>query len=198
MSWICQSYPISQIQCSSSPPAAESCTTHSKMSGTHRKPNAAIVKSFSFLVFSHWFRSVLAFGGHSVDPLHVTSHFIQTLLDFHIFSNESLRKSLIRAYKVEVSMHTSVVVAHSLTVIRMVNAAWRRRPNGVDVRCCNQVPKYVATREIEGKEVILFRCKEIGHTGPKRFRVYPLPHKIGAREFVGERNSSHRIMIDYI
>lgn len=144
------------------------------------------------------FHSVFVFGGDNVDPLHVTSHFVHTILDFHVFGRDSLQKATMRAFKPEVSAHTSVFLAQNGTVLRFTNAAWRRRPNGVDIRCCNQIPKYVTTKNVDGRDIIIFRCKEINHVGNKRFRIFPLQERQGERQFLGERNSSHRVLIEYL
>lgn len=144
---------------------------------------------------SAYFQTVIAFGADNVDPLTVSTHFISTFLNFHIFSCEPVQKAVMRAFKHEVSSHTSVYIATEGDVLNLVDASWRRRPNGEDIRCCNQVPKYVNTTEIRGEITIKFRCQQRHHIGPKNIRVTPLQDLEGVRRFVGNKGDLHRFLI---
>ncbi|RDB30815.1 hypothetical protein Hypma_005824 [Hypsizygus marmoreus] len=128
---------------------------------------------------SSCFTSTFAFGAASVDPLTVTSHFIQTVVDFHIFGCESLEAAVLRAFKPEVASHTPVYVFSGQFTARLVNATLRRRPNGEDIRCCDQIPKYLETQHRGHGKVVLLRCLVSAHPGPRNLRIQALPSEPG-------------------
>ncbi|KAG2112200.1 hypothetical protein BD769DRAFT_1364631, partial [Suillus cothurnatus] len=146
-----------------------------------------------------WFSSVIAFGADNVDPLLVSTQFLFTLMDFHIFGCEPFDLAVHRAFKREVAFHTSVYIANQSQVGRLVECAWRRRPNGVDVRCCNKLAKYVANRPRKGKDVAIFRCQEKTHPeGVTRIqRIEPLLDADGVRKIYGKRGD-FRYMFEFV
>ncbi|KAG1903769.1 uncharacterized protein F5891DRAFT_1184718 [Suillus fuscotomentosus] len=146
-----------------------------------------------------WFSSAIAFGADSVDPLLVSTQFLFTLMDFHIFGCEPFDLAVHRAYKKEVASHTSVYIANQSQVGRLIECAWRRRPNGVDVRCCNTPAKYVATRPHKGKDVAIFRCREKTHPeGVTRVQyIEPLLDADGVRKIYGKRGD-FRYMFEFV
>ncbi|KAG2048613.1 hypothetical protein BDR06DRAFT_895288, partial [Suillus hirtellus] len=80
-----------------------------------------------------WFSSAIAFGADSVDPLLVSTQFLFTLMDFHIFGCELFDLAVHCAFKKEVTFHTSVYVANQSQIGHLVECTWRWWPNGVDV-----------------------------------------------------------------
>jgi hypothetical protein len=154
---------------------------------------------FTYAFYSQWFSSVIAFGADNVDPLLVSTQFLFTLMDFHIFGCEPFDLAVHRAFKREVAFHTSVYIANQSQVGRLVECAWRRRPNGVDVRCCNKLAKYVANRPRKGKDVAIFRCQEKTHPeGVTRIqRIEPLLDADGVRKIYGKRGD-FRYMFEFV
>jgi hypothetical protein len=149
--------------------------------------------------YSQWFSSAIAFGADNVDPLLVSTQFLFTLMDFHIFGCEPFDLAVHRAFKKEVAFHTSVYIANQSQVGRLVECAWRRRPNGVDIRCCNKLAKYVATRPRKGKDVAIFRCQETTHPeGVTRVQyIEPLLDADGVRKMYGKRGD-FRYMFEFV
>lgn len=101
-------------------------------------------------VYSQLFSSAITFGADSVDPLLVSTQFLFTLTDFHIFGCKLFDLAVHRTFKKEVAFHTSVYVVNKSQVGRLVECTWRRRPNGVDIQCCNKLAKYMANRSRKG------------------------------------------------
>lgn len=137
---------------------------------------------------------MLAFGAAALDPILVMGQFVTSVVDYFIFGQEELWTAIYRSLKQEIMQHTSIYVGYHGQVHRIVDASWRRKPNGEEVRCCQQVAKYVAT---DRSGDIKFRCREPRHTGTRTFRVSPLPAIPGERRFLGGRGGS-RYMISSI
>ncbi|KAI0350456.1 hypothetical protein OH77DRAFT_1463637 [Trametes cingulata] len=142
---------------------------------------------------SETFDTVFAFGAQMLDPITTSCHFITTILDFHVFGCDTLLCSLQRAAKPEVLSHTSVFACRSGKILRMRWAPLRRCPNGYEVRCCLQEPKYL---HASGNR-IRFRCVQPGHTGPRCFSVYLLPAVEGKRWILGAAGKD-RYIVDEI
>lgn len=145
------------------------------------------------MMSSKRFSAVFAFGASVLDPILVTTQFLTSIVDYYLFGQESLWTAVHRTLKQEIMKHTSIYVGSEVTVQKIVDASWRLRPNGQEVRCCQQVPKYVRTDE-HGK--IIFRCRDPGHAGIRTFHIDPLPSVYGVRRFWGGRGGS-RYMISY-
>ncbi len=78
-------------------------------------------------------------------------------------------------------------------IFRMRSAPISRRPNGVDVRCCSQVAKYLE----DGDYRIKFRCLQPEHRGPRNFYITLLLDEVDNRWIVGVRKRD-RAMIDCV
>lgn len=139
------------------------------------------------------------FGAENVDPILVSSQFLFTLMDFHIFGCEPFDLAVHRAFKKEVAAHTSIYVVNQSRVGRLVECAWWRRPNGVDIRCCNALAKYVTNRQKNGKDVAIFRCQSKTHPeGVSRVQyIQPLLNTDGIRTFYGKRGE-FRYMFEFL
>ncbi|KAI0716937.1 hypothetical protein C8Q76DRAFT_616816 [Earliella scabrosa] len=139
------------------------------------------------------FSAVFAFGAPILDPILVTSQFVTSIVDYYIFGQESLLTATMRALKQEVMKHTTVYIGSEGAVKRVVDAPWRRKPNGIEIRCCQQVPKYMGT---DRNGQIKFRCRVPSHTGRRTFRVEPLSPLKGIRQFWGRRGGSRYMLSD--
>ncbi|KZT07152.1 uncharacterized protein LAESUDRAFT_651726 [Laetiporus sulphureus 93-53] len=141
------------------------------------------------------FSTVFAFDAPSLDPITISNHFISTVLDFHVFGREHVSKALERALKPEVLSHTSVYAGWDGQLRRISDAAWRRRPNGVDIRCCGQAAKYIST--VTGNDFITFHCQQSQHKGARTFRVRALKDNKPYQYFVGHRGKP-RYMVSIV
>lgn len=121
--------------------------------------------------FSGMFGATFAFKAPSLDPYHICTHFVTTILEYWIFSQEPLFLAFQRAGKFEVLRHASCYLARDGDIYRMRAACLRREPNGEEIRCCQQIAKYQKRRH----DVIFFRCKESNHRGTRTFAVHLLP-----------------------
>ncbi|KAI0352072.1 hypothetical protein OH77DRAFT_1498132 [Trametes cingulata] len=131
---------------------------------------------------SEKFQTVFAFGARMLDPIATSCHFIATVLDFYVIGRDTLLYSLQRAAKPEVLVHTSVYVCLSgAKILRMRWACLRRCPNGYEIRCCEQEPKYMQAL----RNRIKYRCTESVHQGPRTITVYLLPAVEGKRWILG-------------
>ncbi|RPD52202.1 hypothetical protein L226DRAFT_474096 [Lentinus tigrinus ALCF2SS1-7] len=130
------------------------------------------------------FSVVLAFGAPVVDPILVMGQFVTSVVDYYFLGQETLWTAIYRGLKQEIMQHTSIFLGSDGEVHRITDAPWRLKPNGHDVRCCQQVAKYVRT---EGSGAIRFRCREPDHQGARTFYVVPLPAVAGVRKFIGKR-----------
>ncbi|KAI0706634.1 hypothetical protein C8Q76DRAFT_630286 [Earliella scabrosa] len=139
------------------------------------------------------FSAVFAFGAPILDPILVTSQFVTSIVDYYCFGQEPLWTAIHRTLKQEVMKHTSIYIGSEDTVQRIADAPWRRKPNGEDVRCCEQVAKYMGTSR-EGR--IRFRCRVAGHVGTRTFYLDPMPSVPYVRRFWGGRGGP-RYMISY-
>lgn len=120
-------------------------------------------------------------------------------MDFHVFGCEPFDLAVHRAFKKEVAAHTTVYVASQSQVGRLVECAWRRRPNGVDIQCCNRLAKYVTSSRRGGKDVAIFRCQSKTHPqSVQRFQyIQPLLDTEGMRTFYGKRGE-FRYMFEFV
>ncbi|KAI0685040.1 hypothetical protein C8T65DRAFT_592892 [Cerioporus squamosus] len=143
---------------------------------------------------SRSFTAVLAFGAAVLDPILVMGQFVTSTVDYYVMGQEELWTAIYRSLKQEIMQHTSIYVGCGSTIHKIVDASWRRRPNGEDVRCCQQAAKYIKT-DRSGR--ITFRCREPEHQGTRTFRVEPLPALLGVRWFLGKRGGS-RYMISVV
>ncbi|KAI0715606.1 hypothetical protein C8T65DRAFT_573002, partial [Cerioporus squamosus] len=132
---------------------------------------------------SRKFSSVVAFDAPALDPILVVSQFVTSVADYYILGQEDLWPAIRHSLKQEIMKHTSVYVARHGDIYRVSDAPLRRRPNGVDVRCCQQIAKYMGC-DRSGK-VIKFRCRVTNHTGPRVFRVDVQSASAGQREIWG-------------
>lgn len=130
------------------------------------------------------FGAVFAFGAPVLDPILTVSQFVTSVVDYFIFGQEGLWSAVRHTMKQEIMKHTSIYVATSGTAWKISDASWRRRPNGEDIRCCQQPAKYCGT---EKSGMIKFRCKEPSHTGTRTFRVSPLAPATDVRRFWGDK-----------
>lgn len=115
-----------------------------------------------------------------------------------MFGYESILTAAFHGFRPEVSFHTPIYLAHGKKVVRFVNATWRRRPDGYDIRCCSQIPKYVRTRVKDGRNVIVFRCQEVGHPGLRNFEVTPKEEEEGVRRIMGQPGDSNRFIVEEV
>ncbi|RPD52217.1 hypothetical protein L227DRAFT_515173 [Lentinus tigrinus ALCF2SS1-6] len=143
---------------------------------------------------SQRFTAVLAFGAHVLDPIFIMGQFVTSVVDYHIFGQESVWTAIYRALRQDIVSHTPIYVGHRGDVQRIVDASWRRKPNGDDVRCCHQMAKYVGT-DRSGR--ITFRCCEPGHVGTRTIRITPMANLAGVRRFLGRRGGT-RYMISHV
>ncbi|KAI0349120.1 hypothetical protein OH77DRAFT_161250 [Trametes cingulata] len=116
------------------------------------------------------FTAVFAFGAPMLDIGRISRHFASTILDYHIFGQETLWKAFERTAKPEVMHHTSVYLGEGGKVHRMRVASVRHRPNGEDARCCDQPAKY-QRRHRDGR--CIYRCLQAHHPKgrPRTFYV---------------------------
>ncbi|RPD63609.1 hypothetical protein L227DRAFT_496659, partial [Lentinus tigrinus ALCF2SS1-6] len=143
---------------------------------------------------SRRFTTVLAFGADVLDPIFIMGQFVTSVLDYHIFGQESIWTAIYRALKQDIVAHTSIYVGQAGEIQEIVDASWRRKPNGEDVRCCQQLAKYVKT---ERNGLIKFRCCQPAHVGTRTFRIAPMAAVTGVRRFLGGRSGT-RYMISYV
>ena len=136
---------------------------------------------------------MLAFGTHVLDPILVMAQFMTSVVDYYFLGQEDAWTAVYRAVKQEIMQHTSIYLGLDGKVHRIMDASWRRKPNGEEVRCCQQVAKYVRT-DPDGK--IRFRCREPNHQGPRTIHIVPLSAVAGVRRFIGGRGGA-RYMISY-
>ncbi|KAI0703518.1 hypothetical protein C8T65DRAFT_578730 [Cerioporus squamosus] len=129
------------------------------------------------------FSAVIAFDAPALDPILVMSQFVCSVADYFILGQEDLWPAIRHSVKQEIMKHTSVYVAKHGDIYKVSDAPLRRRPNGAEVRCCQQVAKYMGC-DRTGK-VIKFRCRVPSHTGPRVFRIDVHPASAGHREIWG-------------
>ncbi|KAI0689632.1 hypothetical protein C8T65DRAFT_588527 [Cerioporus squamosus] len=130
------------------------------------------------------FDAVFAFGAPMLDPVLTIGQFVTSVVDFFVLGQEDLWRAIHLSLKQEIMKHTAIYVASGGQVQRICDAAWRRRPNGEDIRCCQQMAKYLGTDSLG---MIKFRCSVSAHQGSRTFRVKPLPPVVGVRRFLGGR-----------
>ncbi|TFK79906.1 hypothetical protein K466DRAFT_504806 [Polyporus arcularius HHB13444] len=140
----------------------------------------------------HKFSAVLAFGAPALDPILVMSQFVCSVADYFILGQEDLWPAIRHSLKQEVMKHTSVYVAKHGDIYRVSDAPLRRRPNGVEVRCCRQLAKYMGC-DRTGK-VIKFRCQVPNHAGPRVFRVEVHVASAGHREIWGGKGGPRYLL----
>ncbi|KAI1785682.1 hypothetical protein LXA43DRAFT_899252 [Ganoderma leucocontextum] len=134
------------------------------------------------------FGSVFAFGAPSLDPVLISNQFIANILYLSIFGREKVIHAFYRAATVPVLHHTPVFVAINKCVYRIRIAHLRSRPNGEELRCCNQTPQF---RKVEKGHTVLYRCQadhhdELAGTG-RYFRVRLLEPEANRRWIYGEK-----------
>lgn len=139
------------------------------------------------------FTHVFAFDAPLLDPNWISCHVVTTILDFSVFGCDSMWKTLQRVAKPEVLFHTSVYLGTSGDVYRLRLAPIRRRPNGVDICCCNQAATYL---KMVGERV-KFRCRQKTHRGFRNFTVPLLPAEDGKR-WIGGTWGKDRYLIDIL
>ena len=120
--------------------------------------------------------------------------FVTSLVDYHIFGQESVWTAIYRGLKQDIMAHTSIYIGQDGNIQKIVDAPWRRKPNGDDIRCCLQLAKYVGTDRTGS---IKFRCCEPNDLGPRTIRVTPLPTMTGVRRFLGQKGGT-RYMISHV
>ncbi len=145
--------------------------------------------------YSSHFGAVFAFDAAMLDPLWITNHFVTTILEFSIFGRETVLQALQKSAKPDVLFHTSVYTAVEGNTYKLTYAPLRDRPNGEDIRCCNQMPKYV--RFDDKRRTIYYRCREPGHRGARSFRVRLSPPEEGRRWILG-RSGHDRALLELI
>ncbi|EIW56988.1 uncharacterized protein TRAVEDRAFT_49800 [Trametes versicolor FP-101664 SS1] len=133
---------------------------------------------------SQAFNSVFAFDASQVDPVVVSANFVATILEYGVFGRETIWNAFQRAGNSDVLFHTAVYAGIEGKMYRMRYAPVRHRPNGEDVLCCLQEPKYVNIDEL--KQRVLYRCQQRCHKGPRRFIVKLLPTDEETRWVVGD------------
>lgn len=139
------------------------------------------------------FGAVFAFDAPMLDPLLISNHFVTTILEFSVFGRETVWQALQRSAKPDVLFHTSVYAGIGGDMFRMASAPLRRRPNGQDVRCCNQMAKYV---RLTGNRAI-YRCCEPAHRGARIFGVELLLSEENKRWILG-RTGRDRALLELI
>ena len=157
-------------------------------------PSSGYGLTVSRPISSKSFTATLAFGAAALDPILVMGQFVTSAVDYYILGQEDLWTAIHRSLKQEIMQHTSIYVSCGGKIYKIVDASWRRRPNGEEVRCCQQAAKYIKT-DSSGR--ITFRCREPEHQGTRTFRVEPLPALLGIRRFFGRRGGS-RYMISVV
>ncbi|KAI0323714.1 hypothetical protein GY45DRAFT_1349717 [Cubamyces sp. BRFM 1775] len=139
------------------------------------------------------FNVTFAFDAPSLDPIFISNHFVTVILEFSVFGREEIWWSLNRSASSEVLSHTAVYAAIEGKMFRIRSAPKRRRPNGEDIRCCEQVPKYVKCSDTQ----VTFRCVCPGHQGARTFCIPLLLPEKDRRWILGEMGHS-RYMIDIV
>ncbi|KAI0694242.1 hypothetical protein C8T65DRAFT_585159 [Cerioporus squamosus] len=129
------------------------------------------------------FSAILAFDAPALDPILVMSQFVCSVADYFVLGQEDLWPAIRHALKQEIMKHTSVYVAKHGDIYRVSDAPLRRKPNGVEMRCCRQIAKYMGCDRTG--EVIKFRCQVPSHPGPRVFRVNVHTASAGHREIWG-------------
>ncbi len=130
---------------------------------------------------------MFAFGAPALDPILVTTQFATSVVDYFILGQETIWNAIRLSLKQEIMKHTSIYVATQGSLYKITDAAWRRRPNGEEVRCCQQVSKYMGT---DKRGDIKFRCQVTTHSGQRTFRISPLPETPGDRCIWGKKGGA--------
>lgn len=129
------------------------------------------------LLRSEKFNAVFSFGAASVDPILVSNQFVTVILEFSVFGQETVWNALERAAKPNVLFHTAIYLGIGGQVFKTCTAPLRRRPNGTEILCCNQTPKYMGHTRNKAR----YRCLQAMHTGARTFRITLLLEEQGTR-----------------
>ena len=115
-------------------------------------------------------------------------HFISVVLEHHIFAHEPTIKVAERATR-SLIKYSAVYFSHQMKHFCLRDAAIRFRPNGDDIRCHNQFPKFVRTTQVGDNNAVIFRCSHPEHdtSGPhgRKFAVELLPDEPPLQKFIG-------------
>ena len=139
------------------------------------------------------FNAIFAFDAPALDPIFIFNHFISVIFEYSVFGRETIWWTFKRSGSSEVLGHTSVYARIEGKMYRMRSANKKCRPNGDDIRCCGQVPRYVRSSETK----VTFRCLQTSHPLARMFKVPLLLPQEGRRWVCGDAGRC-RYMIDLV
>ncbi|KIM73202.1 hypothetical protein PILCRDRAFT_829323 [Piloderma croceum F 1598] len=115
------------------------------------------------------FRAVIAFKAPNLDASEATCAFLKPVLVYHLFEKHPLISAVQRALSEDFLRHTDIYVATDGRITLLRNAPMRSRPNGLDIYCCGQVPKYQNHGKVAN--VVRYLCKSPAHIGGRYLKV---------------------------
>lgn len=110
---------------------------------------------------------MIAFNAPNLDASDATSDFLKPFIVHHVFDKAPLMVAVDRAVSESFLRHSDICVAAGGRVSMVINAPLKSRPNGLDIRCCNQPCKYIKAQQTS----IRFRCQSPGHVGGRYITV---------------------------